>query len=84
MKRELLEYAKVCRIFDHDRDVVWRHAGDFGGIAGWVEGVLACDVRGDGVGAIRTVTMRGRQVRESLAIWDPARANDRVSYTTAA
>jgi hypothetical protein len=72
MKREPLEYAKVSRVFAHDRDRVWSHIGDFGGIVGWVEGVLACEVSGNGVGTIRTVTMKGRQVRERLAGWDPA------------
>ena len=71
MKQEPLEYAKVCRVFNHNRKVVWHHAGDFGGIAGWVQGVLACEVSGDGIGAIRTVTMKGRQVRERLASLDP-------------
>ena len=73
MKQESLEYAKVTRTFAHSRDSVWRFVGDFGGIAGWVQGVVACDVNGDGVGAIRTVTMTGRQVRERLADRDPAR-----------
>jgi len=73
MKRESLEYARVTRVFAHGRDDVWRFAGDFGGIVGWVEGVVACEVNGNGVGAIRTVTMKGRQVRERLADWDPAR-----------
>jgi len=73
MIQESLEYARVTRVFAHRRDVVWRSAGNFGGIVGWVQGVVACEVNGDGVGAIRTVTMKGRQVRERLAAWDPAR-----------
>ncbi len=73
MTKEPLEYAKVSKVFAHDRDVVWHHTGDFGGIAGWVQGVLACDVSGQGIGAIRTVTMEGRQVRERLAGLEPAR-----------
>jgi hypothetical protein len=71
MQQEPLEYAKVSRVFSHDPDSVWRHAGDFGGIAGWVQGVLSCEVNGEGIGAIRTVTMKGRQVRERLAGLDP-------------
>lgn len=73
MKQEPLEYARVSRVFAYDCDSVWRYAGDFGGIVGWVQGVLACEVSGDGVSAIRTVTMKGRQVRERLAVWNPAR-----------
>jgi hypothetical protein len=73
MKQESLEYARVCRVFTHDRDAVWSHVGDFGGIARWVQGVLACEVSGDGIGAIRIVTMKGRQVRERLAGFDPLR-----------
>jgi hypothetical protein len=73
MNKAPLEYARVRRVFAHDPDRVWRHAGDFGGITSWVEGVLACEVSGNGVGAIRTVTMKGRQVRERLADWNDAR-----------
>jgi len=73
MQQEPLEYANVSRVFAHDRDIVWHYAGDFGGIAAWIQGVAACDVSGDGVGAIRTVTINGRQVHERLAHWNPER-----------
>ena len=65
-----IEYARVSVVLDHPIDQVWAVAGRFGGLEAWADGVSACSVEGDGVGAVRTVT-RGRVVREQLETLDP-------------
>lgn len=46
---------------------LWSLMGDFGGVAGWSKGIESCEVEGDGVGAVRTLTMPGGvQIRERL------------------
>jgi hypothetical protein len=72
------EYAKVCVVLDHPIDQVWAVAGQFGGLEAWADGVSACSVEGEGVGAVRTVT-RGGVVREQLETLDPGRHE--ISYS---
>jgi len=66
-----MEYVRLVEVIARPPDQVWREVGHFGGIAGWVDGVTACVVTGQGVGAVRLVTRNGRQVHERLVIWDP-------------
>ncbi len=58
---------------------VWEKIRDFGGIAAWMPGVEKCAVEGEGVGAVRTVSMGPMEVRERLeALDDTARS---LSYS---
>jgi len=52
-------------------DDVWNILSDFGGIkvGGPIE---AFEIEGEGVGAVRTITMGGGQVIERLDVFDPA------------
>jgi hypothetical protein len=72
-----IEYARVCVVLGHPIDQVWAVAGKFGGLEAWADGVSACSVEGEGVGAVRTVT-RGGVVRERLETLDPGRHE--ISY----
>lgn len=40
-------------------DAVWDVVRDFGGITKWSPGVKSCEVEGEGVGAIRTLSLGG-------------------------
>ena len=66
-----IEYARVERVIDHPIAKVWAIAGTFGGVESWIDGVTACAVEGEGIGAIRTVTRNGNSVREQLDRHDP-------------
>jgi hypothetical protein len=66
-----VEYVRVTRVVDHPIGQVWAVAGRFGGLEHWADGVTACDVAGEGVGAVRTVTRNGGTVRERLDRLDP-------------
>ncbi len=68
-----MEYVRLVEAIARPPDQVWREVGHFGGIARWVDGVTACEVTGQGVGAVRLVTRNGRQVHERLVMWDPQR-----------
>jgi hypothetical protein len=52
-------------------DAVWKRLGDFGGIkvGGPIE---AFEIEGEGVGAVRTITMGGGKVIERLDVHDEA------------
>jgi carbon monoxide dehydrogenase subunit G len=49
-------------------DDVWKVAGDFGGLAGWMPGIESCTVDGD----IRTIAMSGMTIGERLVSRDDA------------
>jgi carbon monoxide dehydrogenase subunit G len=49
-------------------DDVWKVAGDFGGLAGWMPGIEKCTVEGD----VRTIEMSGMQIGERLVRRDDA------------
>jgi carbon monoxide dehydrogenase subunit G len=49
-------------------DDVWKVAGDFGGLAGWMPGIETCTVDGD----VRTVAMNGMEIGERLVSRDDA------------
>jgi mxaD protein len=67
-----IEYARAERVIDQPVDRVWAVAGRFGGVEQWIDGVTACSVEGEGIGAVRTVTRNGNSVREQLDRRDPA------------
>jgi len=66
-----MEYVRVTQEIARPPDEVWRQVGDFGGVIAWVDGITACAVTGQGIGAVRLITRNGRQVRERLVAWDP-------------
>jgi hypothetical protein len=52
-------------------DAVWQILGDFGGIK--VAGpITAFEIKGAGVGAVRTITLGGARIVERLEAYDPA------------
>jgi hypothetical protein len=73
MQNGCVEYARVVRVLAREPEAIWQVIADFGGIARWIDGVSACEVSGTGVGAIRTVAIKDRQVRERLRMSDHAR-----------
>jgi carbon monoxide dehydrogenase subunit G len=52
--------------------VVWQKLSDFGGLASWMPGVATCESEGDGVGAVRKVSMGPVVVVERLESFDDA------------
>jgi hypothetical protein len=67
----MMEYVRLVEVIARPPGQVWLEVGDFGGIVRWVDGVTACVVTGEGVGAVRLVTRNGRQIQERLVAWDP-------------
>jgi len=65
-----MEYVRLIQVIARPPGQVWREVGNFGGIVSWVDGVTACVVTGQGVGAVRLVTRNGRQVHERLVTWN--------------
>ncbi len=53
-----------------DADEVWKILADFGGLASWMPGVDSCEVEGEGVGAVRNVSLGGAVVKERLEALD--------------
>ncbi len=61
-------------------DSVWGLLADFGGVARYSPGIERCEVRGEGVGAVRTLTLPGGStLEERLESLDPAAR--RLSYS---
>ena len=61
----------VSTVIQKPIDEVWAKIRDFNGLAGWMAGILACEIEGgrasDAVGAVRRMTIpNGGQVREQL------------------
>ena len=68
-----MDYARVTRDIAQPAERVWAEVRAFGDIASWVAGVSDCRLEdGDDVGAIRVVSLSGRQVREQLVAIDDA------------
>jgi carbon monoxide dehydrogenase subunit G len=49
---------------------VWQKLSDFGGLAGWMPGVKTCEMKGEGIGAVRTLMMGPMKVVEKLESFD--------------
>ncbi len=63
----------VERELDASADAVWALLSKFGGIAEWNAGMESCTTEGEGVGAVRTITMPGGlQIQERLESHDEA------------
>ena len=58
--------------FGASADAVWKRLGDFGGIADWMPGVEKCEVEGEGVGALRSISMGPMTIAERLVTYDAA------------
>ncbi len=70
--------VEVVEDINADTQAVWKILGDFGGVK--VAGpITAFEVTGEGVGAVRTITMGGAKVVERLEAFDP----DAMSFTYA-
>jgi hypothetical protein len=65
-------YADVHAVIDHPIDRVWEEIARFDGLERWVSGVVGCDVEGERVGAVRTVSLGDRSARERLEELDDA------------
>ncbi len=72
MAASAVTYADVRVALGHPARAVWAAVADFGRIDRWAAGVTGCFLDGEGPGAIRTVFLAGRQVREQLDVIDPA------------
>ena len=70
--------VQVVESIKADAKLVWDILGDFGGVK--VGGpVTAFEVTGEGVGAVRTITMNGALIVERLESFDP----DNLTFTYA-
>ena len=63
-----------------DAEAVWEAIGDFGGLAGWAEGVASCDCDGQDVGAVREVGLPQGRCRDRLESLDEVGRS--YSYST--
>jgi len=66
-------YAKVRAEIDHPIAEVWPWIADFGGLAAWASGVTGCTLDGEGVGAVRAVSLGDRVAHERLEAIEPDR-----------
>ena len=73
------EYARVRAKIVAPVNEVWRILAEFGGVERWVAGAETCVLDGGGVGAVRTIGLAGRSVRERLDYLDPGRRS--LSYS---
>jgi carbon monoxide dehydrogenase subunit G len=76
MTRQVI-YENIS-IIDQPISIVWSLLSGFGAIKGWMPRVHSCSVEGDGIGAIRTVSLGGMEIREKLEIYDPE--SYKISY----
>ena len=60
----------VKKDYEASAETVWKQLRDFGGVASWMPGVSACDVKGDGVGAVRSIQMGSMTIVEKLESFD--------------
>jgi len=58
---------------------VWQKLSDFGGLAGWMPGIKSCEVKGQGIGAVRTLAMGPVKIVEKLESFDDD--GRRLSYS---
>jgi hypothetical protein len=87
-EKTMLEF-EVEKEYAFPAEVVWRLAGDFGGLQAWMPGVLACRVVGEGAAdqggnAERIVDVfDGSVTRERLEVFDEAGRSYRYSILEA-
>lgn len=71
--------VRVEEVIAADAERVWQVMSDFGGLKAWNPQIDACDVEGEGVGAVRTLSMMGLTIKERLEALDA----DAKSYSYA-
>jgi carbon monoxide dehydrogenase subunit G len=64
--------VRVERQINGDSQKVWDLMSDFGGLASWNPQIDSCEVAGQGVGAVRTLSMGGLVIKERLESIDAA------------
>ena len=63
--------VKVVETVNASADQVWELFRDFGGITRFSQGIDSCTVEGEGLGAVRTITMGGGlKLQERLEAFD--------------
>ncbi len=63
--------VKVVEAVNASADQVWELFRDFGGITRFSQGIDSCTVEGEGLGAVRTITMGGGlKLQERLEAFD--------------
>ena len=56
--------------YEASAETVWKRLRDFGGVASWMPGVAACDLEGEGIGAVRSIQMGSMTIQERLESFD--------------
>lgn len=72
MASDAMIYAEIHEVLDHPVEIIWPQIAAFGTIDRWVDGVTGCEMAGEGPGAVRSVRLGERQVRERLEQIEPA------------
>lgn len=63
----------ITDTIDRPIDQVWAMISDFGGLMRWHPGISSCVAEGSGIGSIRVVKLKDRQVTERLDVLDARR-----------
>ena len=72
--------VQVSEVVEAPAEQVWALLSDFGGVARYSPGIEGCEVRGEGVGAVRALRLPGgATLEERLESLDPAAR--RLSYS---
>jgi carbon monoxide dehydrogenase subunit G len=64
--------VKVSERIEASADRVWELLRDFGAVSRYAPGIDSCEVEGEGVGAVRTLTMGAMSLKERLEACDDA------------
>jgi hypothetical protein len=72
----VITVGDVTRVVDAPIGRIWALTGSWGPEPFYFPGILKCSVKGSGVGAVRTVTLKDYEAREILEVLDPE------TYTT--
>jgi len=65
--------VRVCEEIAAPAARVWALMRAFGDVTQWLEGLESCQLEGDGIGAVRTITMPGGlRIQERLESFDDA------------
>jgi carbon monoxide dehydrogenase subunit G len=74
--------VKVSERVEASADAVWGLVRDFGGVQRYSKEIQSCSVEGEGVGAVRTLSLGALTLQERLEVFDDARR--RLSYSIVA
>lgn len=64
--------VRVEEVIAAEPQAVWRLMSDFGGLKAWNPQIDSCELAGQGVGAVRTLSMSGLTIKERLETLDAA------------